>query len=207
MIQEIRIYVEGGGSDTNTKARFRQSMGRFLDELRQKARERRIGWQVIACGSRSDAFRDFRNAHISHPNAMNFLLVDSEGPVHMGVRDHLYNRAGDGWDLGDYEDDQLHMMIQMMESWFLADREALQQYYGAGFKIGALPNNPHVEQIPKQDVQRSLRQATRETTKREYHKTRHGPDLLERISPSKVRDAAPACERLFITLKRSISGL
>ena len=45
-------------------------------------------------------------------------------------------------------------MIEIMESWFLADRDALARHFGEGFKAAALPGNPaRVESIPKRDVE------------------------------------------------------
>ena len=84
-----------------------------------------------------------------------------------------------------------------MESWFLADMNSLKVYYGNGFQESALKGNPAVEQILKADVYSRLKRATRETKRGEYHKTKHAPDLLAKIEPSRVRTAAPNCERMF----------
>ena len=91
-------------------------------------------------------------------------------------------------------------MVQMMEAWFLADPEALAAYYGQHFGAKALPGRENVEQIAKSDVERSLKEATKRTQKGEYHKIRHGSDLLAKIDPAKVRRRAPHCERLLTML-------
>lgn len=91
-------------------------------------------------------------------------------------------------------------MVQMMEAWFLADSEALGAYYGQRFGAKALPGRENVEQIPKADVERFLKEATKKTQKGEYHKIRHGSELLARIDPDKVRKRAPHCERLLAML-------
>jgi hypothetical protein len=95
MVSEIRIYVEGGGDGSESKAAIRQGFGQFLDPLRQLARSRRIRWQVVACGGRNSAFDDFKTALGSHEDAFNLLLVDSEAPVSQPPWDHLLVR--DGW--------------------------------------------------------------------------------------------------------------
>lgn len=87
----------------------------------------------------------------------------------------------------------------MMESWFHADEEALEEFYGPEFGKSALKANPKVEEISKSDLERGLRQATKHTRKGDYfdNKTSHGPALLLAISAEKVRNAAPNCKRLF----------
>ena len=52
MVDEIRIYVEGGGDGKNTKAAFHEGMSRFLIELRQMAQAKKTKWKIIVCGSR-----------------------------------------------------------------------------------------------------------------------------------------------------------
>lgn len=91
-------------------------------------------------------------------------------------------------------------MVQMMEAWFLADPEALTAYYGQDFGAKALPGRKNVEDIAKSDIERSLKEATKRTQKGEYHKIRHGSELLTKIDPGKVRKRAPYCDRLLATL-------
>lgn len=89
-----------------------------------------------------------------------------------------------------------------MESWFLADLEVLTAYYGQRFLVGSLPRQPNIESILKQDVFRALQHASRNTQKGEYHKTRHGFDLLELIDPKRVRAASSHAERFLAVLER-----
>jgi len=81
MVNEVRIYAEGGGDGKDTKATIRRGFGEFLSDLRGLARERRIRWKIIACGPRDTAFDAFRTALRTHADAFNILLVDGEGPV------------------------------------------------------------------------------------------------------------------------------
>jgi hypothetical protein len=96
-------------------------------------------------------------------------------------------------------------MVQVMETWFLADRQTLRDYYGQGFMENRLPGNTDVEQIPKDDVESRLAAATEPTKKGKYHKTRHAPDLLAMIDVSKLRSVSPACDRLFKSLEHLTS--
>ena len=98
-------------------------------------------------------------------------------------------------------------MVQVMEAWFLADRQVLAGYYGQGFTAGSLPGQPNIELISKQDVFRALRQASKNTkTKGEYHKTKHGFDLLELIDPNRVRAASVHAEHLLTVLQRETTA-
>ena len=63
----------------------------------------------------------------------------------------------------------------------------------------------YVENIPKRLVFAALRQATTNTGKGTYHKTRHGPRLLGAVDPAIVRSRAPHCERFFKALRAYVS--
>jgi hypothetical protein len=76
----------------------------------------------------------------------------------------------------------------------------LAEFYGQNFNTNALPKNANIEKIPKFDVESGLANATKNTQKGEYHKTKHGPKLLQLIDPQKIREAAPHCEKLFATI-------
>lgn len=198
MVSEIRVYVEGGGDQRAGKAAIQEGFSKFLLPLKDIARQRRIRWDIIACGARRAAQDAFQIALRQHANAFNVLLVDAEGPVTQSPRTHL--QQGDGWKIQGISDEQCHLMVQVMESWLLADRDVLRAFYGAGFNANPLPGRADVEQIDKDAVLPALKAATRNTTKGEYHKVRHGPKLLERLKVSKVRSAARHCDRLFTTL-------
>lgn len=198
MVEEIRIYIEGGGDGKNTKALIRQGFSNFLKELVQIARSKGIRWQIVACGSRNDAFRNFMNALEDHSNAFNVLLVDSEEPVNTSPWRHLKFR--DNWDSLGTDDSHCYLMVQMMEAWFIADINTLNKFYGQEFSATSIPKPANVEKIDKDRLKSALKAATRKTLKGEYQKIQHASQLLERLDVSKVRKAAPHCDRLFTTL-------
>ena len=154
---------------------------------------------VIVCGPRDSAFQDFKNALKSHPDALNILLVDSESAVNVGALDHL--RSEDHWHCDGLSEEQVHLMVQTVESWLIADPETLAEFYGKDFRASALPKHKDVEAVDKKTVLSSLERATEKTSKGKYHKTRHTPDLLERIRPEVVRQRAKHCDRLFTSLE------
>jgi Domain of unknown function (DUF4276) len=145
---EIRIYVEGGGDGKNTKAIFRLGMSQFLKNL--TGTDKKI--TCVVCGKRNDAYRDFKNALKSHPDAINLLLVDSEDFVTVSsAKQHLINR--DSWDdLSGIDENDIHLMVQVMESWLIADIDTLANYYGQKFNRNAIPRNNNVEEISKANI-------------------------------------------------------
>ena len=87
-----------------------------------------------------------------------------------------------------------------MESWFLADRDALEGFYGQGYRSNALPSGQNVEQVPKQDVLDGLDQAARNTKKGGYKKGAHSYEILAMLDPAKVKDASPYANCLIRAL-------
>jgi hypothetical protein len=89
-------------------------------------------------------------------------------------------------------------MVQLMEAWFLADPEAVEAYYGkAGFSSKTIGGTQDVEAVPKSEVLRRLKAATKDTSKGAYHKVRHAPRLLELLDASRVTERAQHCRELF----------
>jgi hypothetical protein len=197
----VRIYVEGG-FEGSTKSNCRKAFRIFLEKVIRPG-----SFQVIACGDRTSAFDGFRSALQQHPGDYSLLLVDSETAVNANPWQHLNDREGDNWSRPtDASEDQAHLMVQVMEAWFLADKNALADYYGQGFLRNSLPRQTDIEQISKQDVFRVLRHASKRTQKGEYHKTRHGFELLELIEPRLVRAASHHANQLLLVLERQASG-
>ena len=90
-----------------------------------------------------------------------------------------------------------------MESWFLADKDTLESYYGQGFLRNSLPARPKVEAIPKATVMSSLEHASAPCQKKSYHKTNHGFAILALIDP-KLIEAASQPAKLFNDFLRSL---
>lgn len=202
MVKEIRIYIEGGGNSKANTSTFRHCWNTFLSDIVEAARRKRIRWAISLCGGRENTFDDFCKALKSYRDVFNILLVDAEGPVTATPWEHLQQQ--DGWcKPRGVEDDQCHLMVQMMEAWLIADRAALGKFYGPHFNPSALPSNLNVEQIDKEILERALKKATDRTSKETYHKS-HGLILLEYVSLEVVCQAAPHCERLVSTLRNKI---
>ena len=179
MVNELRIYFEG---DPRLRAGFHS----FLKEIVEAAREKQCRLDLIATDG--TPVEDFESALKSHPDAWNVLLLDSEGPLNNCDRSKKLSPKDEG---------SVFWMVQVMESWFLADIPKLSGFYGTRLEAG----NPKVEEIPKADVRAKMDKASRNT----YHKTKHAPKLLERIDPALVRNAASNCERMFRLLLEQLS--
>ena len=188
----IRLYVEGGGDSKSLKIACRRGFSTFIRRAGGTDRMPRI----VASGSRENAYDAFKTAH-TRGSGNTMLLVDAEGRVTAaGPWEHLRQR--DGWSRPPRAtDNQCHLMVQIMESWFLADRETLEDFYGQRFNVNALPHNPNIEEVSKQDVLSRLARATRTTQKGSYAKGGHGFAILEKLDPNKVRSASRSAKRFL----------
>jgi hypothetical protein len=210
MVKSIAIHLEGGGNSEATISPFRQGMSAFLQPLVTAARRQGIRWRIIPYGGRSQTFKYFCNALITEPDVFHILLVDAEEAVTKKEWEHLKTRVGDQWDKpAKATDEQCHLMIVTMETWFLADPNGVKEFFKLkkGFDASALPDEPPLPTPPKvatvmqamskQKVNAIFAKATRDTKGEQYEKIKHGAKLLEKINSVKVRQQCPSCDRLF----------
>ena len=97
-----------------------------------------------------------------------------------------------------------HLMVECMESWFLADRETLKSFFGQGFDDGQLPAKARpFEAIAKLDIYKALERATHNCkTKSQYGKGENSFKLLAEISPEKVAAESTWAARFVAELKK-----
>lgn len=197
-----KIFVEGGGNNnTALTTECKKAFKKFLEAAGFSGRLP----AVVPCGGRRCAYDQFCTAIDGlNDGDLAILLVDSEERVTSSSPwDHVKQRQGDGWDRpASASDEQLHLMVQCMEAWFLADRAALQQFFGQGFRENALPAaTAKIEEVRKTDLYQKLAAATRDTkTKGEYDKGKHSFKLLELVDPALVREASPWAKRFLQAL-------
>lgn len=199
---KVKVYVEGGGEKKDgepLKNLCREGFQKFFEKAGLTGQMP----QIIPCGSRDQAYRNFCRA-LADPDVLPILLVDSEAPVKQNsVWNHLRER--DQWQRpASVNEEQAHLMVQCMESWFLADKDCLETYFGQHFHQNALPRNPKIEEIPKPDIFDGLKNATRQCEK-QYHKGKHSFKILARLDPGKVSASAPYAKRLIEIPKRATS--
>ncbi|TDU64616.1 uncharacterized protein DUF4276 [Prosthecobacter fusiformis] len=160
---------------------------------------------IIRGGGRNQTFDAYKRAlQIRKADELPLLLVDSEDLVAEGCDawKHLKSRKADNWEKPPQAGDQdAYLMITCMETWFLADREALQKYFHDCWRDSAIPKWANLEEIPKESVFQALSKATADCGKKAYSKGKAAFDLLKAIDPSKVESVCPSAKKLLDRLR------
>jgi len=222
-VKTVKLFVEGGGDSKSLRTECRAAFSSFL----LKSGLSGFMPRVIASGSRNSAYSDYCAAILNGELAV--LLVDSETEIILPTDDlsfdidnprtwkpwhHLLHRQGQTGEVADpwkkpsaAVDDDCHLMVQLMESWYLADITAMKEYFGNGFNERALPNRTDIENIPKDTVLASLHEATKNTRKGSYNKGNHAFGILAVIDPNKVKDKSPWAKRFVTLLSEKMQGV
>ena len=178
------IYLEGGNH-------LRNPMKGFLRRAVNPNYPQSVVLDVVPCRSRDRAISRFGKAQ---PGSL--LLIDSEGEDIATLSSRVAERTRVADAAG-----RAFFMVQCMEAWFLADRQALIGYFSDGINENPLSRNYNVEQIAEPDD--GIRNATRRCRKGQYNKTTHAVDLLAMINPQAVYDACPNFRSLIDFLRGS----
>ena len=199
----VIVHVEGGGNRRESRARCREGFSEFFQDAGLARRVLR----VIPGGARSETYKNFTD-DVGSASGTDFvvLLVDSEAPMEAAsVWEHL--RTKDDWRRPDgCSEENVHLMVQCMEAWLVADRETLASYSGRDFNAGAVPHGTDVEGYTVGRLFGDLKRATRRCRKGPYSKGKHSFEVLARLDSQKVMAAAPHAQRLIETLRRQSSA-
>ena len=210
----VTVYVEGGGDSAQLKERCRKG---FKVLLTKAGIDERL-LKVVSCGPRDRTFRSFRNAlrdALRNGGEYPILLVDSEELVADanqpdaepgGAWRHLAQRGGRERRPRNAQDDQAQLMVTTMETWLIADRDALIAYFSPGINENALPPDSELESRRKQDVTVALRRATQPSRKGRYDKGDHSFHLLEQVNPDELRRRLPHFQRFVAALDSRLSA-
>ena len=184
-----RIYLEGGGDSKAGKIACQRGFRMLLEKCELKGRMPRL----VACGSRNAAYDDFRTAHENGAaNDYIALLVDSEDPVAdiNATWNHLRQR--DGWQRpAGADNEQVLLMTTSMETWIVADRDAMAAHYGQCLQASALPPLANLENRDRHNVQGRLERATRSCSQ-PYAKGPHSFAVLGKLNPDTLRQYLPS---------------
>ncbi|MEE8386170.1 MAG: DUF4276 family protein, partial [Dehalococcoidia bacterium] len=105
----------------------------------------------------------------------------------------------------DTNDDQAQLMVQCMETWCLADRDALKRFFRDGLQESVLVPHDNLEQRSKADVQQALERATRECGRdRSYRKGRRSFQLIAELDPRTLKSRLPHFARLCEVLDKKL---
>jgi hypothetical protein len=192
------LYIEGGARGADSKElqiRCRAGFRRLLEKSGFVGRMPGLN----ACGGRDDTFGDFRIAH-RNKAAGDYvaMLIDSEEPM-ADIEDawkHLQNvETVTKWKKPTgATDDQVLFMTTCMETWVVADREALQSHYGGKLHVSALPPIVQLEARGRHDIQEKLVHATRNCTNA-YEKGKRSFEVLAKLTPAVLEEHLPSFVR------------
>jgi hypothetical protein len=193
----VKIYIEGGGEGQILDTLFRQAWSGFFRAAGLDGRMPR----VVRGKGRKQAFDMFTTALGNrHDDEFPLLLVDSEGPVKAGHSAWQHLKARDDWEgPAGAVDDHVFLMVQVMETWFLADRKLLRRFFD-GLRETHLHAWPVLEDVAKADVLNALDRATA-GCKKSYAKGRVSYELLAQLDPKLVENACPSARRLLEHLR------
>lgn len=191
----LYLYVEGGGDSKEQHARCREGFRKLMEQSGLRGHMPRI----VAGGSRSATYRQFTKAQLDSEK-ISILLVDSEEPITQSPWAHVLRR--DQWERpSGATDDQLQFMATCMETWIIADRQALSRFFGANLNEKALLPLNDLEQRRRDEVQETLEQATRPCgPDRQYKKGRRSFQVLASLDPQTLTRYLPHFRRLIDTL-------
>jgi hypothetical protein len=197
------IYIEGGGAGEDSKEidiRCREGFRRLLENCGFGAQKRMP--RLIACGSRDAAFNAFQIAQQANLGHFVAMWIDSEEPLanfdaawtHLLARDKWAQPAGSS-------DEQVLFMTTCMETWFVADRRALQAHFKSALQDSALPPLHNLENRHRHDVQDMLKHATRNCSNA-YVKGKRSFEILGKLSPVVLAQYLPS----FVRVRRILGA-
>lgn len=196
---KIKLYIEGGGDSAFQDTLFREGWQTFFQKAGLAGRMPRI----FRGGGRNATFDAYQTAvRTKKPDELPLLLVDSEALISEDTAAWAHLAACDGWvrppNVGD---DDAFLMVCCMETWFLADREALKKFFHDCWRDSALPQWPNLETVPKETILEKLAQATAGCGKKAYSKGKRSFEILKVISPVIVEAKCPGAKRLLDRLR------
>ncbi len=208
---KVTIYVEGGGNSKELQARCHEGFRKLIEKTKVARNP-----AIVACGSREQTFKKFRIAASTAggelPLLLPLLLVDSEDPVKVtdenpdSAESWNHLKVRDKWDKpSGVANDQAQLMTTCMETWIIADQQALGSFFGQHLQTSALLPEQNLETRTRDEVQDKLVWATRGCGKdRSYAKGKRSFKVLEHLTPKTLKEHLPHFRRFVSTLERHL---
>jgi hypothetical protein len=176
---KVTIYLEGGGDSKELHTRGRESFRKLLERCAFGETMPRL----VACGSRSRAYKDFCKAHRNAGSGVVLMLIDSEDPLPDIETPWAHLKVRDGWEKPeDASSEQVLMMTTCMETWIVADRAALRTDFGQNLQESGLPALVNLESRLRDAVQGTLVYATRNCAN-QCRKGKRSFQILAELTP------------------------
>jgi hypothetical protein len=200
---KIKLYIEGGGDSPRQDTEFRAGWTAFFEKAGLK--EARKMPKPIRGGGREQTFDAYCTAvKTRKPDELPLLLVDSEDVVKAGHDAWQHLKARDKWTKPkDAGKNDAFLMITCMETWFIADREALKDFFKGCWNDKALPNWPDLEKVERKKAYAALVKATANCGERQYAKGKVSFELLKVINPAVIETKFPSAKALLRRLREA----
>ncbi len=194
---KFEIHIEGGGPGA-AAVQFRKAWKKFLTAAGVEDRK----FKVVRGGTRNDTFRNFlMSVRNSDSGFAQFLLIDSETPLNPIQSKWEHLERNDKWQRPkEAGEESVYMMVQVMESWFLADPDLLKSHFGRSFKERFIKKWPNLEDISKGEVLNILKMATKNCSQ----PYKNGPvsfEILSKIDPVRVEQSCKHAKQLLEKLR------
>ena len=118
------------------------------------------------------------------------------------ITDKMQTRAARANPLGDGAE-QVLLMTTCMETWIVADREALKKHFGDKLQLNALPATQDLEAGQRKDILDKLVHATR-NCKTPYAKGSRSFEVLSLVNPAALKTLLPSFARAVRILEQTL---
>jgi len=195
----IKLYIEGGGDSALQDTLFREGWQAFFQNAGLAGRMPR----TFRGSGRESTFDAYQTAvRQKKPDELPLLLVDSENLIADGNSEWAHLKEQDGWVKPEGAgDEDAFLMVCCMETWFLADREALRKFFHECWRDNAVPQWPDLEAVPKATIFEKLALATAGCGKKSYAKGKLSFEILKVIDPKIVEAKCPGAKRLLYRMR------
>ena len=95
-------------------------------------------------------------------------------------------------------------MVTSMETWIVADREAIKAKFSNCWRKNSLPSLTDLEAKGRKAIFDALVDTTRDCGKRKYAKGKISFDMLQRVSPKTLKKHLPSFVRVVRILKAKL---